>query len=152
MNVSFSVPGPQQSVQESSDFLFTCLIIGFVVFLYAFRPRFLRQSNRNIIKSNNEPVSYQVALLIKSERTNIYIFTEFTWRSTFTTDELRNAVLWYWWDANNKDMVNTLLHHRFCNICEIYIKCISWDITPYIYVYTIILYIVKHFSLLKFSL
>ncbi|XP_011259137.1 small integral membrane protein 14 [Camponotus floridanus] len=51
------IPGPQQNIQESSDFLFTCLIIGFVVFLYAFRPRSLRQSNRNIIKSNNEPSS-----------------------------------------------------------------------------------------------
>jgi len=52
------IPGPQNSVQEPSDFLFTCLMIGFVVLLYAFRPRSLRQSIRNVTKSNNEPGSH----------------------------------------------------------------------------------------------
>ncbi|XP_070156911.1 small integral membrane protein 14 [Polyergus mexicanus] len=50
------IPGPQ-NVQEPSDFLFTCLIIGFVVLMFAFRPRSLRQPSRNIIKSN-EPGSH----------------------------------------------------------------------------------------------
>ncbi|XP_072744706.1 small integral membrane protein 14 [Anoplolepis gracilipes] len=51
------LPGPQNT-QESSDFLFTCLIIGFVILMYAFRPRSLRQPSRNITKSNNEPGSH----------------------------------------------------------------------------------------------
>ncbi|XP_071566075.1 uncharacterized protein [Temnothorax nylanderi] len=51
------LPGPQTNVRESSDFLFTCLMIGFMVLLYAFRPS-LRRSTRNIIKSSNEPGSH----------------------------------------------------------------------------------------------
>ncbi|XP_071628452.1 small integral membrane protein 14 isoform X1 [Temnothorax longispinosus] len=52
------LPGPQTNVRESSDFLFTCLMIGFMVLLYAFRPS-LRRSTRNIIKSSNEPGSHE---------------------------------------------------------------------------------------------
>ncbi|KAG5322254.1 SIM14 protein, partial [Pseudoatta argentina] len=55
----FLIPGPQTNVRECSDFLFTCLIIGFIALLYAFRPRSLRYSTRNVInKSNNEPGSH----------------------------------------------------------------------------------------------
>ncbi|XP_050459314.1 small integral membrane protein 14 [Cataglyphis hispanica] len=55
-NVS-RIPGPQ-NVQEPSDFLFSCLIIGFVVLIFVFRPRSMRQPSRNVIKSNNEPGSH----------------------------------------------------------------------------------------------
>ncbi|KAL0122370.1 hypothetical protein PUN28_007237 [Cardiocondyla obscurior] len=49
-------PGPQTNARESSDFLFTCLIVAFIVLMYAFRPRSLRQSN--IVKNRNEPGSH----------------------------------------------------------------------------------------------
>ncbi|XP_011873988.1 PREDICTED: small integral membrane protein 14-like [Vollenhovia emeryi] len=52
------IPGPQTNVREPSDFLFTCLIIGFIVLLYAFRPRTLRHSIRNVVKNSNEPGSH----------------------------------------------------------------------------------------------
>ncbi|KYN07476.1 Uncharacterized protein C4orf34 like protein, partial [Cyphomyrmex costatus] len=43
---------------ESSDFLTTFLIIGVIAVLYAFRPRSLRNSTKNIINSSNKPGSH----------------------------------------------------------------------------------------------
>ncbi|KAL6265073.1 hypothetical protein P5V15_005164 [Pogonomyrmex californicus] len=51
--------GPQTNIQrEHSPFLFTWLIIGFILFLFIFRPNSLRQSTRNVIKTRNEPDSH----------------------------------------------------------------------------------------------
>lgn len=52
------VPGPQDVQEPTNGFLNICLIIGLIILMYAFRPRSLRQSTGNVIKSRtNEPGS-----------------------------------------------------------------------------------------------
>ncbi|XP_012231445.2 small integral membrane protein 14 [Linepithema humile] len=53
------IPGPPPNVHsESSDFVFAWFVIAFLVLMYAFRPRSLRQPSRNITKNSNEPDSH----------------------------------------------------------------------------------------------
>ncbi|KAH0954863.1 hypothetical protein HN011_010210 [Eciton burchellii] len=49
------IPGPQP-IRESSDFLFICMIIAIIVFMYAFRPSMYFRSS-GYIKNNDEPDS-----------------------------------------------------------------------------------------------
>ena len=97
MFLFFLVPGPQTNVRECSDFLFTCLIIGAIALLYAFRPRSLRYSTRNVInKSSNEPVSVRRLCIIDGNLKTYFehtLFAGFTWgRSAFADDELNSVV------------------------------------------------------------
>ncbi|XP_076755262.1 small integral membrane protein 14 isoform X2 [Xylocopa sonorina] len=50
-NVS-RLPGPQD-ISSSSNFLMTCLIIAFVVLMYAFRPNSLRQLRNDTTKDRD---------------------------------------------------------------------------------------------------